>query len=599
VARWHRPWARAGLGILSVLATGVLVFAVLSPPESCPAVSAGDLRASADETVRWFKHNQNPDGTWLYLYEAGPDRVVPDYNMARHAGVTMGLYQAASAGIPGARAAADRGVEWAVDRLVEREGWAALPSRGYLTSGSTALLLAGLVERRIDTGDEHYDEQMEQLGRFLLVQTEPSGAVLASYDLRAGRPVAGEYSKYYTGESYWALARLHRLFPDGPWGEAADRIGAYLAIRRDAAEDHWPPVPDHWAAYGLAETVAFDDRDGERPLTDDELAYARRQAGLFGAQVRWVGQRFGPWGLLVRGPQTPRGGGYGVMGEALTGLWRAARADPRLADIREPLAERAVCTAGLAIRQQSDEADASTARAPDRVRGAWFHNGETRMDDQQHALAALLRTVAVVEADEGAVGATSSPREPAPSAWLWLAALVAAFNPCWVALGVPRGGRSRRDVVAIAALGGLGGSLAVLAISLLSGPLLDALDVSQPAFRIAVGIVAAVAGAVTLVRRSPSPGPALDGRRAALIPVAVPLVVRPALVFLALSAHADRGVPVVAAALALSVAILAALAPQVPAEGPGGRAVAWVARATGAVLLAASVLLVIDGIFAV
>jgi small neutral amino acid transporter SnatA (MarC family) len=597
VARRHRqPWARAGLGILSLALTGILVFGVLSPPESCPAVSAGDLRASAGETVRWFIRNQLPNGTWLYLYDAGSDEAAADYNMARHAGVSMGLYQAAAAGIPGARETADRGVEWAFDRLVERDQWAALPSHGYLTSGSTALLLAGLVERRIDTGDERYDERMAQLGRFLLAQTEPSGAVLAEYDLRAERPVAGGYSKYYTGESYWALARMHRLFPDGPWGEAADRIGAYLATRRDSAEDLWPPVPDHWAAYGLAETVAFDDRDGDRPLTDDELAYARRQAGLFGAQVRWVGQRFGPWGLLVRGPQTPRGGGYGVVGEALTGLWRAARADPRLADIREPLAERAVCMAGLAIDQQSTGAEASAARAPDRVRGAWFHRGETRMDDQQHALAALLRTVAIVEARDQATG---TPGAPAPSRWLWLAALVAAFNPGWVALGVPRAGRSPRDVVAIAALGGLAGAVVVLAISLLSGPLLDVLDVSTPAFRLAAGVVAGVAGAVTLVRPAPSPGPALDGRRAALIPVAIPLVVRPALVFLALSAHADRGVPVVAAALTLSLAALVAVVARVRSEDLGGPVVTWAARATAAVLVATSVLLVVDGIYSV
>lgn len=151
----------------------------------------------------------------------------------------------------------------------------------------------------------------------------------------------------------------------------------------------------------------------------------------------------------------------------------------------------------------------------------------------------------------------------------------------------------------MAALGGLAGAFAVLALSLLSGPLLDALDVSQPAFRIAAGIVAAVAGALTLGRPTPKPGPALDGRRAALVPVAVPLVVRPALVFLALSAHADRGVPVVATALALSVAILVAVTVQLPPEAPAARAVTWVARATAAVLLAASVLLVIDGIFAV
>ena len=57
-------------------------------------------------------------------------------------------------------------------------------------------------------------------------------------------------------------------------------------------------------------------------------------------------------GLAVRGTHVPRGGGYGVVGEALTGLWRVAEADDRLADVRAPLADRAECIAGLAIDVQ-------------------------------------------------------------------------------------------------------------------------------------------------------------------------------------------------------------------------------------------------------
>ena len=109
------------------------------------------------------------------------------------------------------------------------------------------------------------------------------------------------------------------------------------------------PVPDHWAAYALAETVQFPERDPRHPLTDAELNYARSQAGSFGAQVRWVSQQAGPWGVAVRGTHVPRGGGYGVVGEALTGFWRVAAADDRLADLRGPLADRAECIAGLAI----------------------------------------------------------------------------------------------------------------------------------------------------------------------------------------------------------------------------------------------------------
>ena len=96
---------------------------------------------------------------------------------------------------------------------------------------------------------------LRRLGRFLVTQTEPSGAVLAYYDPKREAPVPGKYSKYYTGEAYWALARLHRAFPGEGWGEAADRIGGYLAKSRDEVEGHWPPIPDHWAAYGAAETV--------------------------------------------------------------------------------------------------------------------------------------------------------------------------------------------------------------------------------------------------------------------------------------------------------------------------------------------------------
>jgi small neutral amino acid transporter SnatA (MarC family) len=598
------PWARVGLASLALAGAAIAVFGVLSPPESCPTVDVAELRSSARETVGWFTRNQQPDGTWLYLYDADSDTTAADYNAVRHMGADMGLYQAASAGVPGALEAADRGTAWALERLVERDGWAAPRHRGEVSSGATALLVAGLAERRADTGDHRHDELLARLGRFLLDQTEPSGAVLAYYDLGAGRPVPRVYSKYYTGETYWALARLHRLFPDGPWGEAATRIGAYLATRRDVDEDLWPPIPDHWAAYGLAETVAFGDRGDGHPLTDAELAYARRQAGLFGSQVRWVSQRFGPWGVVVRGPHVPRGGGYGVLGEGLTGLWRVAEADSRLADLRAPLAERATCIAGLAVREQSDAIEARDGAAPERVRGAWFRDGETRMDDQQHALSALLRTVTIVDgadAGDSAAGGTGSMirSRPAPSAWLWLVALVAAANSGRVALGVPRRDRSRRDIAVVAAIGGVAGALAVYLVSLASGPLLDAFDVSGPAFRIAAGVVGAIAGAVALVRPAPSPEPALAGRGAALVPVAVPLVAGPALLVLALSAHADRGAGVVALALAIAVGLLAIVAYWVGVDGVSGRTLRWATRATAAAAVVAAVLLIVDGIFAV
>ncbi len=584
-----RLW-RAGLSLALLLA---LAFVVLAPPEHCPTVTVEELRRSSQAAVDWFVRNQEADGAWLYLYDADDDSIPAEYNEVRHAGVTMGLYQAAAAGLPGALRSADRGTEWALDRLLRRDGWAALEGEGRVTTGATALLAAGLDIRRAATGDTRYDDVIDELGRFLLAQTEPSGAVLASYDATSGAPVPGEYSKYYTGEAYWALARLHRTFPDESWGGAADRIGAYLATSRDEVEGHWPPIPDHWAAYGMSETVEFPER-GRPPLTEDEVDYARRQAGLFGFQARWLTQYHGPWGGVVRGGYEPRGGWYGVVGEALTGWWLTAREEPRMEDLRAAIAERARCTAGLAIDEQSDAQEAADAAQPERVEGAWFTDGETRMDDQQHALAGLLRTIPIVEAGEGS--SSSDPGDNAPSGWLWAAVLVLALNPARAAFGVPRAGRPPRTAARVAAVGGAIGGLGVCAAAAAGGPLLEALDVSESSFRLAAGVVAVLAGIGDLFRRPPAPDPALSGWRAALIPVAVPLVARPALVVIALGAGADRGVLVSAGAVAVAVALLVGLTAGWPTEGPRGRALRWAGRLLGVALVAGGVLLAIDGV---
>ncbi len=569
-----RPLRRVAWAGLTLALLLVVTFGVVAPPERCPQVSAAELKQSAGSAVDWFVRNQRADGTWLYEYDRARDTATPEYNEVRHAGATMGLYQAAVAGLPGALASADRGTAWALDRLVRRDGWAAVEYQGRVATGATALLAAGLAIRRDATGDTRYEADLRRLGRFLVAQTERSGAVLAEYDPARGEPVPGEYSKYYTGEAYWALARLHLVFPDEAWGETADRIGRYLATSRDEEEGYFPPIPDHWAAYGMAETAGF------RGLTDDEVAYARRQAELFGIQARWLEQRFGPWGGLVRGPYVPRGGWYGVIDEAFTGWWLVVGEEPRLADLRAPLAERALCIAALAVDAQSD---GTGAARPERVAGAWFIDDTTRMDDQQHALAGLLRTIPIAVEE--------APDPEGPTAWLWAAVLLLTLNPARAAFGIARVAAGDDPVwsgARAAALGGTIGALAVVAAAALGTLVLDALDVSGPSFALAAGLVALVTGAADLIRRPPGPEPALPGERAALVPVAFPLVARPALLVIALGAD----VLVAAGAMAVGVAALTALA----AASPRSRALRWASRLLAAGLLACGVLLALDGL---
>jgi small neutral amino acid transporter SnatA (MarC family) len=247
--------------------------------------------------------------------------------------------------------------------------------------------------------------------------------------------------------------------------------------------------------------------------------------------------------------------------------------------------------AGLALDEQSNAEEAAGARRPQRVEGAWFIDGETRMDDQQHALAGLLRTIPIVEAGE-----SSSSGGDEPTAWLWALALVLALNPARAAFGIPRAGPPASQV---AAAGAAIGGLAVCAVAVAADPLLEALDISEPSFRTAAGIVAVLAGAADLFRRPPRPEPALAGWHAALVPVAIPLVARPALVVIALGAGAEQSVLVTAGAMAAGVALVTGLAVGAPTEGPRARVLRWAGRLLGAGLVACGVILTIDGVLAV
>lgn len=389
---------RVTLWAVTWVAVAATLRLVVVAPEDCPEVTAADAEGAVTEAVGWFERNQRPDGTWLYRYDAAADEDLGGYNVVRHAGVTMSLYQAHGAGVGGALEVADAGADWALAHLVRHDDWAAFePSSRRVTTGATALLVAGLVQRREATGDAVHDEVLAELGRFLESQVEPSGAVRAEWDAELRQPRPGVYSPFFTGEAWWALALLHRAFPDDGWDEPARRIAHYVATRRDEVEGYQPDISDHWAAYGLEVMTTWPGADPDRPLSAEEAVYAERQAAFAGIQVRWESQRTDEWpNWWLRGRRT-LGAGLGTLGEQLGGLWRVARADGRLADLADPLAERAVCVAGMLVDRQVDAAEAAATADPDRTRGAWFQFDVTQMDDQQHALSAVLLALPILE----------------------------------------------------------------------------------------------------------------------------------------------------------------------------------------------------------
>lgn len=510
----------AALLAAALLLLGLRVGA--APAERCPPVDRGDARAAAERAVGWFAATQRPDGRFAYLTsEDGRD--LGGYNAVRHAGVLMSLEAAASAGIAAARPVADRGTAWALERLEPAGGGRALADdAGDIRTGATALLVRALLERgRADPALLH------DLGTFLAGQVRGDGAVLSGWDPRSREPV-GEPNPFFTGEAYWALLGL-----DG-FDEAKERIGAYLPVRDDA-EDRFPPISDHWAAYSYA-AIGWDD------LTDGQRAHADRMADLFGVQVRGESTRWkgGLQGTLRGGPAG--GSGLGTLGEGTGNLLRLYGDDAP-----DGLDHRLRCVAGMLVARQ----------APD---GAWYTDGVTRMDDQQHALSALLFSADVL--GTAASDAVGGGEEAHGTLWLLVLGVVVG-----VVLGATRDRRAHRDH-------GIG-LVAALALVVLSGPILDALDITPASVRAAAGIGVAVAGLAVLAGpRAAASGGFLTAATAVL----------------AVALGADDGV---------RAFLLFLLAAAVAASLSRGARRDAVARLAAAVLLVFAVDLIIDGILGV
>ena len=371
----------AGFWTVVLGATRVLI----APAESCGDGSVQRVREAAASAAGWLERAAQPGGSYLYGYDIEADRISADYNEVRHAGVTMALYQAAGRlGDAGALAAADAGVEWMAERLERRNGWAALPTpdgrRAKLGTGGLAVV--ALAERRTTTGDPRYDGLMREMGAFLAAMQRPDGGFHAIWLFEEGTVDPGVTSKFYPGEALWAFAVLHEAFPGEGWDTRAVDAARYLVEQRDEDEDiPFPPLPDHWLAYGLAEMAEW------APPVDE--AFVRALTGRFGLLIRTEAQEGGLRPVLGK-PSRLSGGSVGVMVEGLSALWRLAAADPRLADMRPAIEERLECGAAILARRQAGAAEAAASAQPALVEGAWFHEAETRMDDQQHAFSALL-----------------------------------------------------------------------------------------------------------------------------------------------------------------------------------------------------------------
>lgn len=175
-------------------------------------------------------------------------------------------------------------------------------------------------------------------------------------------------------------------------------------------------------------------------------------------------------------------------------------------------------------------------------------------------------------------------------ALLALAALC-AVNPARVRSALPR-----EETVRVGALGAGLAWLALVPLVVLADAVLDAAQVAASTLRMAAGIVLVLQGGWVMVTRPPRPEPALPGRRAALVPVAFPVLLTPGLGVLTVSGALDRAAPVVLAVIAGALATVAVVG-GVRASALSPRVLDGLGRVTAAVLVVAGLGLLMNGLF--
>jgi hypothetical protein len=415
------------------------------------------------------------------------------------------------------------------------------------------------------------------MARFVAAQVQSDGSVLNEVDLETGEGKPNTYSPFATGQTLYLLAQARAITGTTEFDTQISAIIDYLATERAQREGYVPDVSDHWGAYGMAVLT----ESAPQFLTGRHtVEFVRKQLGIAGIQVRYESQRTND-GLnrWTRGRQT-LGAGLGTLGEAI-GAWQVVAAtQPELREQQPWLHERLYCVAELLVDRQISSQVADQLRNPSSARGAWEQFGITQMDDQQHAISAML-AARNVDLD-----APNAPRRtPVPeNALLVVLSALALLNPA----RLMRRGSSCNGI----RMGVIGTSVLVV-IAAIGGPIVRSLNVSAATALVAAGAAAVVTSLVAFALQLRSRADSLSSSLEFLLFG----ILRPETLMLAIAVGSGGQGWTWSVTIALAIAVAMA----VPSSWSTRNSVlvSWLTYVFMVLAVACGIALIVDGVYAV
>ncbi|MCH8500396.1 MAG: hypothetical protein LAT77_00630 [Aliidiomarina sp.] len=341
-------------------------------------------RAGADYLARQIRE----DGSFRYMYQAGPDDVTDEYNLLRHIGSLWSLLdfyrEEPTAEV---KAASYRALDYVYQHIDEvAPGVLATNENNFVKLGGNGLGLLTLSLFHELFADKQALETAQGLARWIVnSQNEQGEFTIHKQGLKTGK-VQPFISDYYPGEAIFGLMRLFHQDGNNEWRDAAVAASQWLINVRDKGKALVELEHDHWLLYGLNEVY----RVSPQPLFIEHVgklikAMRDTQHGADSPHMDWRGGWYNP----------PRTTPAATRCEGLLASWHLLNNHPDLTT-REELADlqqMIIRSLHFQFQNQFVGEKLMYLTNPQQAFGG-FHSNLTnwhiRIDYVQHSLSAML-----------------------------------------------------------------------------------------------------------------------------------------------------------------------------------------------------------------
>jgi hypothetical protein len=218
-------------------------------------VTVASMKYAVVHAGDWYLSNMHPEGYVVYKMWPSENRYSNEYNIVRHTLATWNLVQAWEMDksrtdfLDGARRALDFTQRFLVTETDPKTG---LPMAYYTFEdnqklGTVVVNLLGMVDLARATGSQEWDEQLKQMGRFILFMQEENGK-FNGYHVDKDHSYYGMQNDIVPGEAALALVFLAEYFDDDQWIATLPKYFDYYKpwyAAREKKADHTAPWPKY------------------------------------------------------------------------------------------------------------------------------------------------------------------------------------------------------------------------------------------------------------------------------------------------------------------------------------------------------------------